>query len=205
MREVQNHTDGQYSHLSTSVPALIWQEGHPKRANGGTPQVRLHSPVHIAVRSASDHASIKDEHRNWTRKRPCGDYCGLNKVTLTDHYQMPTPEEIFAQLNRATIFTTLDLRWGYHQVAIDEEDCCKTAFWGHDGLYEWVVMPFGLKNAPAFFQRLMATTLCAQYEFCRCYIDDVIILASPLTSTWFTYALFLHSCEPSRFVVTPRR
>jgi hypothetical protein len=96
---------------------------------------------------------------------------------LTDHYQMPTPEEIFAQLNGATIFTTLDLRWGYHQVAIDEEDCCKTAFWGHDGLYEWVVMPFGLKNAPAFFQRLMDTTLRAQYEFCRCYIDDVIIFS----------------------------
>jgi hypothetical protein len=70
----------------------------------------------------------KDEHGNWIRKRPCGDYRGLNKVTLTDHYQMPTPEEIFAQLNGATIFTTLDLRWGYHQVAIDEEDCCKTAF-----------------------------------------------------------------------------
>jgi hypothetical protein len=52
----------------------------------------------------------KDEHGNWTRKRPCGDYRGLNKVTLTDHYRMPTPEEIFAQLNGATIFTTLDLR-----------------------------------------------------------------------------------------------
>jgi hypothetical protein len=119
----------------------------------------------------------KDEHGNWTGKRPCGDYRGLNKVTVTDHYQMPTPEEIFAQLNGATIFTTLDLRWGYHQVAIDEEDCCKTAFWGHDGLYEWVVMPFRLKNAPAFFQRLMDTTLRAQYEFCRCYIDDVIIFS----------------------------
>jgi hypothetical protein len=116
----------------------------------------------------------KDEHGNWTRKRPCGDYCGLNKVTVFDHYQMPTLEEIFAQLNGATIFTTLDLRWGYHQVAIDEEDCCKTALWGHDGLYEWVVMPFGLKNAPAFFQRLMDSTLRAQYKFCRCYIDDVI-------------------------------
>jgi hypothetical protein len=119
----------------------------------------------------------KDEHGNWTRKRPCGDYRGVNKVTVSDHYQMPTPEEIFAQLNGATIFTTLDFRWGYHQVAIDEEDCCKTAFCGHDGLYEWVVMPFGLKNAPAFFQRLMDTTLRAQYEFCRCYIDDMIIFS----------------------------
>ena len=60
-------------------------------------------------------------------------------------------------------------------MAIAEEDCCKTAFWGHDGLYEWVVMPFGLKNAPAFFQRLMDKTLRAERAFSRAYIDDVII------------------------------
>ena len=119
----------------------------------------------------------KDEHGNWTLKRPCGDYRALNKVSITDHYQLPTPEEIFDELDGSTWFTTLDLRWGYHQVAIAEEDICKTAFWGHDGLYEWVVMPFGLKNAPAFFQRLMDTTLRAQREFCRCYIDDVIIFS----------------------------
>jgi hypothetical protein len=119
----------------------------------------------------------KDENGNWTLKRPCGDYRALNKVSVSDHYQLPTPEKIFDQLSGATIFTTLDLRWGYHQVAIDEDDCCKTAFWGPDGLYEWVVMPFGLKNAPAFFQRLMDTTLRAQYQFCRCYIDDVIIFS----------------------------
>ncbi|GAQ93234.1 hypothetical protein KFL_013780010, partial [Klebsormidium nitens] len=117
----------------------------------------------------------KDEHGNWTLKRPCGDYRALNKVSTPDHYQLPTPEEIFDELETSTWFTTLDLRWGYHQVAIAEEDVCKTAFWGHDGLYEWVVMPFGLKNAPAFFQRLMDTTLSAQRAFCRCYIDDVII------------------------------
>ena len=119
----------------------------------------------------------KDENGNWTLKRPCGDYRELNKVSIPDHYPLPTPEEIFDHLAGATVFTTLDLRWGYHQVAIDEADCAKTAFWGPKGLYEWVVMPFGLKNAPAFFQRLMDTTLRAQYEFCRCYIDDLIIFS----------------------------
>ncbi|GAQ87978.1 putative retrotransposon protein [Klebsormidium nitens] len=119
----------------------------------------------------------KDEHGNWTLKRPCGDYRELNKVSVTDHYPLPTPEEIFDQLQSATWFTTLDLRWGYHQVAIDEKDYCKTAFWGPRGLYERVVMPFGLKNAPAFFQRMLDTTLRAQFEFCRCYIDDLIIFS----------------------------
>jgi hypothetical protein len=60
----------------------------------------------------------KDENGNWTLKRPCDDYRALNKVSVSDHYQLPTPEEIFDQLSGATIFTTLDLRWGYHQIAI---------------------------------------------------------------------------------------
>jgi hypothetical protein len=117
----------------------------------------------------------KDEHGNWTAKRPCGDYRPVNRVILTDHYQLPTTEEIFDALSESTCFTTLDLRWGYFQVKVAEEDCCKTAFWGSDGLNEWVVMPFGLKNAPAFLQRIMDSTLRTCRDFARCYINDVIV------------------------------
>jgi hypothetical protein len=88
---------------------------------------------------------------------------------------LPTPEKIFDALSGSTWFTTLDLRWGYHQVKVAEEDCCKTAFWGPDGLYEWVVMPFGLKNAPTFFQRIMDSPRRTCRDFARCYIDDVIV------------------------------
>jgi hypothetical protein len=117
----------------------------------------------------------KDEFGNWTAKRPCSDYRALNKVSVTDHYQLPTPEEIFDAIQGSTWFTTLDLRLGYHQVKIAEEHCCKTTFWGPDGLYEWVVMPFGLKNAPAFFQRIMDSTLRTCRDFARCYIDNIIV------------------------------
>jgi hypothetical protein len=103
------------------------------------------------------------------------DYRALNKVNVTDHYQLPTPEEIFDAIQGSTWFTTLDMRWDYHQVKIAEEDCCKTAFWGPDGLFEWVVMPFGLKNAPAFFQCIMDSTLRTCRDFARCYIDDIIV------------------------------
>lgn len=147
----------------------------------------------------------KDEHGNWTLKRPCGDYRELNKVSITDHYPLPTPEEIFDQLEGATWFTTLDLRWGYHQVALDEKDCCKTAFWGPKGLYEWVVMPFGLKNAPAFFQRLMDTTLRAQFEFCRCYIDDVIIFSKSFEEHLVHLRAVLSALRAKRIKCHPKK
>jgi hypothetical protein len=122
----------------------------------------------------------KDENGNWTLKRPCVDYRALNSRTATDHYPLPTPQEIFDALADSTVFTTLDLRMGYHQIRIGEEDCCKTASWCLDGLHEWTVVPFGLKNAPPFFQRVMDQTLVGEKHCARCFIDDVIIFSKNL-------------------------
>ena len=123
----------------------------------------------------------KDEHGNWTLKRPCVDYRALNSKTPTDHYPLPTPEDIFDALSDSAVFTTLDLRMGYHQVRIADEDCCKTAFWCLDGLHEWTVVPFGLKNAPPFFQRVMDQTLVGVRHCARCFIDDVIVFSKQLS------------------------
>jgi hypothetical protein len=122
----------------------------------------------------------KDGNGYWTLKRPCVDYRALNSKTPTDHYPLPTPEDIFDALADSTVFTTLDLRMGYHQIRIAEEDCCKTAFWCLDGLHEWTVVPFGLKNAPPFFQRVMDQTLVREKHCARCCIDDVIIFSRNL-------------------------
>jgi hypothetical protein len=119
----------------------------------------------------------KDENGNWTLKRPCVVYRGINKVSLIDHYPLPTPEDIFDELADSDLFTTLDLRMGYHQIRIEEESCCKTAFWCLDGLHEWTVVPFGLKNAPSFFQRVMDKPLSRERYCARCFIDDVIIFS----------------------------
>jgi hypothetical protein len=75
----------------------------------------------------------------------------------------------------ARVYTTLDLRWELHQVRVAKKDVPKTAFKGPRGLYEWVVMPFGLKNAPVFFQRIVDKTLRDVRAFARCYINDIII------------------------------
>jgi hypothetical protein len=84
----------------------------------------------------------KDEVGNWTLKRPCCDYRMLNKISVTDRYVLPTPEDIFDNIKEAEVYTTFNLRWRFHQVHAAEEDVPKTAFWGPDGLYEWVVTAF---------------------------------------------------------------
>jgi hypothetical protein len=78
----------------------------------------------------------KDEFGNWTLKRPCCDYRMLNKILVTDRYVLPTPGDIFDNIKDAGVYTTLDLRWGFHQVRVAEKDVPKTAFWGPDGLYD---------------------------------------------------------------------
>jgi hypothetical protein len=82
------------------------------------------------------------------------------------------------------VFSTLDLRSGYHQIGLREENKEKTAFWGIDKdgknrLYQWKFLPFGLKNAPAEFQRVM-DRIFVGLEFVRCYIDDIIVFSTSI-------------------------
>jgi hypothetical protein len=99
----------------------------------------------------------KDIYGNWTEKRMCRDYRKINKFTKSDRYAMPTPKENFEAIGHAKVFNTLDLRLGYHQIGLREEDKEKITFWGidedgKDRLFQWKFLPFGLKNIPAEFQ-----------------------------------------------------
>ncbi|GKD68498.1 putative reverse transcriptase domain-containing protein [Tanacetum coccineum] len=108
--------------------------------------------------------------------RMCIDYRELNKLTIKNRYPLPRIDDMFDQLQGARYFSKIDLRSGFHQLRVQDDDISKTAFKTRYGHFEFMVMPFGLTNSPAVFMDLM-NRLCKPYldKFIIVFIDDILI------------------------------
>ena len=148
----------------------------------------LRGKVEEMVDEMLDHGIIKPSKSPWASPivlvakkdgttRFCVDYRCLNAVTKMDVFPLPRVDDSLDLLANSKYFTTLDLATGYWQVKISPDSQEKTAFVTHSGLYEFVVMPFGLCNVPATFQRVMESVLAGlARETCLVYIDDILVL-----------------------------
>ena len=108
--------------------------------------------------------------------RICVDYRGLNRITTADSYPIPRIDDNLDYLGNSSVFSLVDLESGFHQVCMDDDSISKTAFTTRYGSFEYLVMPFGLRNAPSTFQRIMNLVLKDLIDkCCVVYLDDILI------------------------------
>ena len=173
-----------HHHIDTGNSPPIWFKTRPltgEKLKAAKDEFQFLLNAGIIRRSNSPWASPlhlvpKKEPGAW---RPCGDYRGLNKVTIDDKYPIPHLRSLTMSLKDKVVFTKIDLQRAYLQIPVSELDIPKTAICTPFGLFEFLYMPFGLKNAGSTFQRFIDTIL-ANVKNCFTYLDDILIASESL-------------------------
>ena len=198
---LQDYADVFPEDLPKGLPPKRFIEHKIKLEPGSTPTFRNHhrlSPqdmdeLKVHLKDLLNHGFIRESHSPYgapilfakkagdTKRRLCIDYRDLNRITIKDRYPLPRVDELIDRLFGAKYFTKLDLRSGYHQVRVAEEDIQKTAFNTRYGQFEYLVVPFGLTSAPSTFMALMNHILHPYLDkFAIAYLDDVLIFSKTL-------------------------
>ena len=170
--------------------------GHsrPVHSNPYRTNLKNKEIVQGIIQSHLDNNFIQPSHSPWASPivlvskkdgsiRFCIDYRKLNAVTVRDVYPLPRIDDCLSALQGNMFFSTFDMCSGYNQVSLHPDDQPKSAFITDNGLYEWLVMPFGMSNAPATFQRLMDAVFAGlKWKTLLVYIDDIIVYSPDFDS-----------------------
>ena len=114
--------------------------------------------------------------------RFCVDYRKLNAITKRDQHPLPLIDETLARVAKAVVFTKLDIRQAFHRIRMDKLSELLTTFKTRYGTYKYKVLPFGLTNGPATYQRYMNDVLFEYLDlFCTAYLDDILIYSESIT------------------------
>ncbi|GJV70066.1 Orf y [Tanacetum coccineum] len=139
------------------------------------------------------------------KERMVFNYRSLNDNTYKDQYSLPGINTIIQKVRNAKVFSKFDLKSGFHQVAMEEGSIPWTAFLAPGGLYEWLVMPFGLKNAPAIFQRKMDKCFKGTEAFIAVYIDDILVFSKNEEDHAKHLNKMLQICKDKGLILSPTK
>ncbi|UYV75641.1 hypothetical protein LAZ67_13000826, partial [Cordylochernes scorpioides] len=163
----------------------------------GNHQPIKHRPYRVSP------TELKKKDGNW---RFCVDYRRLNKVTKKDVYPLPRIDDTLDSLKGAKFYSSMDLHSGYWQIEVDEADREKTAFITPDGLYEFLVMPFGLCNAPATFERMMDKILKGlKWTMALCYLDDIVVYSKSFNEHLHRLEIILQCLDKAELRLNPKK